>query len=265
MTSTPPGDLSADRFFLAASAFLFLGSAAGTIYFCSTMSGGMVMPGGWTMSMMWMKMPAQTWASSATSFLGVWTLMMLAMMLPSLAPMLLGYRRCIRATNRRRLGVLTGVCGAAYFFVWAAFGAVAYALGVILAQAEMHWPALARAVPLLVGVALLLAGCIQLTPWKSRQLVLCRLAPAGVGPAAGRVRHAWGHGVHLGVRCALCCSGFMITLLVVGAMNLRAMVILAAALTAERLVSRSAIVARAAGVAIVLAGALTIAGALRIT
>ena len=49
----------------------------------------MEMPGGWRMSMMWMRMPAQTWAASAASFLLMWLAMMVAMMLPSAMPMML--------------------------------------------------------------------------------------------------------------------------------------------------------------------------------
>jgi predicted metal-binding membrane protein len=50
--------------------------------------GGMPMPGGWTMSMAWMRMPDKTWAGAAASFVGMWAVMMAAMMLPFLAPML---------------------------------------------------------------------------------------------------------------------------------------------------------------------------------
>ena len=50
------------------------------------------MPGGWTMSMAWMRMPGQTWLGAAASFLGMWVGMMVAMMLPSLVPVLWRYR-----------------------------------------------------------------------------------------------------------------------------------------------------------------------------
>lgn len=261
---TSARELSGGRVFVASSALLFIASAAGTIYFCSSMTGGMVMPGGWTMSMMWMRMPEQTWAGTAASFVAMWTVMMLAMMLPSLVPMLLTYRRCMRVTNENGRGALTAVCGAAYFFVWMALGAAAYALGVILAGAEMHWSVLARSVPIITGFVLLLAGCIQLTGWKAQQLGRCRLAPACVGALPQRARNAWQHGIRLGVRCALCCSGFMIVLLAVGAMKLGAMAILAAAITVERFAARPAIAARLAGVAIIAAGVGAIIRALRV-
>jgi predicted metal-binding membrane protein len=53
----------------------------------------MEMPGGWTISMMWMRMPGQTWAASATSFLLMWLAMMVAMMLPSALPTFLKTKR----------------------------------------------------------------------------------------------------------------------------------------------------------------------------
>lgn len=61
------------RSFVGVSALLFAASAALTIVWCASMSamrGMMPMPGGWTMSMAWMRMPGQTWPGAAASFLG---------------------------------------------------------------------------------------------------------------------------------------------------------------------------------------------------
>jgi hypothetical protein len=71
--------------FLGVSALLFAASAAVTIVWCASMSamGEMPMPGRWTMPMAWMRMPGQTWPGAAASFLGMWVVMMVAMMLPS--------------------------------------------------------------------------------------------------------------------------------------------------------------------------------------
>jgi predicted metal-binding membrane protein len=71
--------------FFGVSALLFAASAAATIVWCASMSamGEMPMPGGWTVSMAWMRMPGQTWPGAAASFLGMWVVMMVAMMLPS--------------------------------------------------------------------------------------------------------------------------------------------------------------------------------------
>jgi hypothetical protein len=64
--------------------------------------------------------------------------------------------------------------GVGYFFVWTVFGMAAFPLGVALAAIEMQQPALARAVPIAVGVVFLIAGSLQLTAWKARHLGYCR-------------------------------------------------------------------------------------------
>src|SRR5215217_85274 len=115
---------SAEKTFLGVSALLFAASAAVTIVWCASMSamGGMPMPGGWTMSMAWMRMPGQTWPGAAASFLGMWVLMMVAMMLPSLVPMLWRYRQAVGRTGETRLGWRTALVGVGYFLVWTVFG-----------------------------------------------------------------------------------------------------------------------------------------------
>src|SRR5262245_30774062 len=91
-TRTERGDAVIALF--AVCAVLFVASATLTIILCLPMSAmGMPMPGGWTMSMAWMRMPGQTWLDASASFLWMWVVMMVAMMLPSLVPMLLQYRR----------------------------------------------------------------------------------------------------------------------------------------------------------------------------
>src|ERR1017187_9872503 len=129
--------------FIAVCAFAFAASVAGTVYFCRSMSGGMGMPGGWTMSMTWMRMSGQAWTASAAMFLLMWLTMMVAMMLPSLVPMLRRYRNAVDRRGETRLGWLTTLVGAGYFFVWIVFGLAAFAVGVALASIEMRQPALA--------------------------------------------------------------------------------------------------------------------------
>ena len=95
---------ASQRAFFGVSALLFAASAAVTIVWCASMSamGEMPMPGGWTMSMAWMRMPGQTWPGAAASFLGMWVVMMVAMMLPSLVPMLWRYRQAVGRTDAPR-------------------------------------------------------------------------------------------------------------------------------------------------------------------
>src|ERR1700674_3905070 len=89
------------RAFFGVSALFFAASAAVTIVWCASMSamGEMPMPGGWTMSMAWMPMCGPTWPGAAASFFGMWVVMMVAMMLPSLVPMLWRYRQAVGRTS----------------------------------------------------------------------------------------------------------------------------------------------------------------------
>ena len=249
--------------FLGVSALLFAASAAVTIVWCASMSamGGMPMPGGWTMSMAWMRMPGQTWPGAAASFLGMWVAMMVAMMLPSLVPMLWRYRRAVRGTAEVRLGRLTAIVGAGYFLVWTVWGMAAFPLGVALAELEMRRPALARAVPIAVGLVVLIAGCLQLTAWKARHLACCREAPGRGRTLPADAGTAWRHGLRLGLHCSYCCAGPTAVLLVVGVMDLRAMALVAAAISAERLAPAGERVARALGVVVAGAGLVLIARA----
>jgi predicted metal-binding membrane protein len=249
--------------FLGVSALLFAASAAVTIVWCASMSamGGMPMRGGWTMSMAWMRMPGQTWPGAAASFLGMWVVMMVAMMLPSLVPMLRHYRQGVGRTGEARLGRLTALVGVGYFVVWTVFGMAAFPLGVALAAIEMQQPALARAVPIAVGVVVLIAGCLQLTAWKARHLAGCREAPGHgrtLPPDAGT---AWRHGLRLGLQCSQCCLGLIAILLVIGVMDVRAMAVVTAAITVERLAPAGERVARATGRVVVAAGLFLIARA----
>ena len=248
------------RAFFSAAALLFATSAALTIGWAASMSPmDMPMPGGWTMSMMWMPMPGQTWLSSAASFLGMWLLMMVAMMLPSLVPMLHRYRLAVGAASTARLGRLTAIVAAGYFMVWTALGIVAFAVGVELASLTMQHLALARAVPAATGAVVLLAGAFQFTRWKARSLDCCRLTPACQCSPANASGSAFRHGLRLGLQCCLCCAGLAAILLVLGAMNLRVMAAVTVAITIERLAPAGEGVARVIGAVLIVAGVILLA------
>ncbi len=258
---------ASQRAFFGASALLFAASAAVTIVWCASMPamGEMPMPGGWTMSMAWMRMPGQTWPGVAASFLGMWIVMMVAMMLPSLVPMLWRYRQAIGqavgGTGETRLGRLTALVGAGYFFVWTVLGMAAFPLGVALAAVEMQQPALARAVPIAAGGVVLIAGILQLTAWKARHLACCRESPGRGRTLPADAVTAWRLGLRFGLQCSRCCAGLMAILLVLGVMDLRAMAVVAAAVTVERLAPAGEKVARALGAVAVAAGLFLIARA----
>jgi predicted metal-binding membrane protein len=254
---------ASERAFLAVSALLFAASAAVTIVWCASMSamGEMPMPGGWTMSMAWMRMPGQTWLGAASSFLGMWVVMMVAMMLPSLVPMLWRYRQAVGRPSDTRLAHLTALVGAGYFFVWIVFGMAAFPMGVSLAAIEMQQPALARTIPIAVSVVVLIAGALQFTAWKAHHLACCREAPGRGRKLPAEAGTAWRLGLRLGLHCICCCAGLTAILLAIGVMDLRAMAVVAAAITVERLAPAGQRVARAAGAVVIGAGVLMIARA----
>jgi predicted metal-binding membrane protein len=265
--------------FLGVSALLFVVSTGVTIVAAASMSamGEMPMPGGWSMSMTWLRMCGQTWPGAAASFLGMWAVMMVAMMLPSLVPMLWRYREAVGGVGGMRLGSLTVLVGAGYFFVWIAFGMAVFPLGVALAALETELPPLARAVPLATGVIVLTAGAFQFTAWKARHLACCRAAPGRcarvVAPLAASTLPAlppvlpadavmaWRHGLRLGLHCGYCCAGLTIVLLVLGVMDWRVMAVVTAAITVERLAPRGERVAGLIGVGAVATGLVLIARA----
>jgi predicted metal-binding membrane protein len=249
--------------FFGTSALLFVGSAAMTTVWCASMSdmSGMTMPGGWTMSMAWMRMPGQTWLDAAASFLGMWVVMMVAMMLPSLGPILWRYHQAVNSRGDLRLGWLTALVAMGYFFVWMMCGVVVFPSGTALAEIVMKRPALARLVPITVGVVVVIAGALQFTAWKARHLACCREAPGRECTLAADAATAWRHGLRLGLHCSYGCAGLTAILLVIGVMDLRVMALVTAAITAERLAPKGERVARVIGAVVVGAGLFLIARA----
>jgi len=193
-----------------------------------------------------MAMCGQIWSDSALSFLGMWTLMMAAMMLPSLMPML---QRHYRAVG----GWPTALVGAGYFCVWSAIGIAVYPLSTI-----------ERDMPIPVGLIVLIAGLLQFTRWKARRLACCREATccheARLQPTTD-AGTAWRHGLRLGLDCVACCANLTAVLLVLGVMDIAAMALVTAAITLERLAPAGERVAQASGVVIVGVGVILLAAA----
>jgi predicted metal-binding membrane protein len=254
--------MTSDRAFFVTAALLFTASAAVTIYCSASMSTmpGTPMPGGWTMSMTWLPICGQTWSGAAAAFLGMWVVMMLAMMLPSLIPMLQRYRRAVGRSGEARLGRLTMLAGMGYFFVWTMSGMIVFGLGAALAVVEMQQPALARAVPMAVGMIVLIAGALQFTGWKTRRLACCRDISGCAPTLPANAGTACQHGLRLGLQCSYCCANLTAILLVLGVMDLYVMGLVAAAITTERLSPATGhVVARAIGAVVIGAGLFLIA------
>jgi predicted metal-binding membrane protein len=234
-------------YLFTASAFVV--SLALTIYFTRSMSGGMPMPGGWTMSMMWMRMPGQSWIGSASMFLLMWLPMMIAMMLPSAIPMLLN---CQLAQGTDRTGAFTFLTACGYFTVWLVIGLIFYFIGICWALATMRSSSLSIATPALVGVVLVLAGVFQFSRWKLNGLFHCRdcvMVTKSNGTRAGLF-----HGLRQGIFCGICCLGLMISMLVLGAMNLFVMLLFAAVIAAEKLLPNPQRIVHVVGILSIIAG-----------
>jgi predicted metal-binding membrane protein len=130
----------------------------------------------------------------------------------------------------------------------------------MLATVAMELPTLARAVPVAIGIVVVIAGVIQLTAWKARHLACCRgTSRPGGDTLSSDLGTAWKHGLRLGLHCTYCCASLTAVLLVIGVMDLRAMTVVAAAITAERLAPAGQRVAKIIGVAVVAVGLFLIA------
>ncbi|MGP8304193.1 DUF2182 domain-containing protein [Streptomyces inhibens] len=209
---------------------LLVAAAAAWVWMVTRWSGMQAMPG--------------TMGLGLPAFLAVWTLMMAAMMLPATAPVGALYARTITVHRAPRMVVFT----VAYLLVWAAAGLPAYALAAGLGRAA-SLPAAAGAA--VAAAVFTVSGVYQLTPLKDRCLARCR-SPLGLMLRyASYPRHSRDlrAGAHHGAYCLGCCWSLMVLLAAFGLMNLWAMVVLAAVISAEKLVPAGRLVARAVGIA----------------
>jgi predicted metal-binding membrane protein len=249
-------EISGRNAVVGVSALLFATSTAVTVAWCLSMSGmgEVAMPGGWTLSMAWLPVCGQTWTGAAASFVGMWAVMMVAMMLPSLVPVLLRYGRALAAFGESRAGSLTALAGSGYFLVWTVLGAIIFGLGAAVAEATLQMPALARSVPAFQSLVLLLAGAFQFTSHKAKHLACCRTAPSLDSALPTSAWHAWRCGMSWGLQCCGACAGLTASLLAIGVMDLRAMVLIGTAISVERLAPAGQRAARAIGLMFIVAG-----------
>jgi predicted metal-binding membrane protein len=185
-------------------------------------------------------------------FLGIWVTMMAAMMLPSVAPMVLAYARVGRDRPAR---TPTGVFVSAYFAAWACYGLVAYAVFRLIDALDMGALAWDRAGPFVAGGAIVAAGLYQLTPFKDVCLRHCRspihfLAHGWRDGASGAFRMGFTHGLY----CIGCCWGLMLVLFSLGVMSLVWMAAIAAVIFAEKVLPWGERLTRVIGVAFLVLG-----------
>jgi len=191
-------------------------------------------------------------------FLGLWVVMMAAMMLPSVAPVAVLWTRLITGASAGPGRVIRmSLFLAGYLLAWAAFGAIAFGAldgaGLLLTAS----PTAAKWLGVTIFIA---AGSYQLTGWKDWCLRRCR-SPIGALMYylgfSGRSRDVR-VGLHHGATCAGCCWGLMIVLVAVGVMNVAVMAPLAVVIFAEKLWRYGKPFGQAVGVMLVAVGVLAI-------
>ena len=170
-------------------------------------------------------------------YLGMWTAMMAAMMLPAAAPMILVFGTVYR-TKRERGGTFipTWVFVAGYLAVWVGFGAVAWAVSDFGEAIARAYPMVREFGPRIAAAAMIAAGLYQLTPLKERCLSHCRSPMSFLThhwrPGAGG---AWRMGIDHGVYCVGCCWVLFLLLVLVGLTSLPWMGLITLIVCAEKL------------------------------
>jgi predicted metal-binding membrane protein len=164
-------------------------------------------------------------------FLGVWVVMMAAMMFPSVAPTVALYARMAK----RRAPVAPLIFCAGYLATWTAAGLLAYGifdLGRSLLGDQLTWDGAGR---WLAGGTLIVAGAYELTPAKDVCLTKCR-SPLGFLLGAWRdgLRGAFTMGARHGAWCVGCCWALMASLFALGVMSLAWMAFVAALIALEK-------------------------------
>jgi predicted metal-binding membrane protein len=203
--------------------------------------------------MMDMAMPEmEPWSlAEFGAILAMWLVMMIAMMLPSAAPMLLLFAATQRArVTSGRSGILVAFA-AGYLLVWGSFSVAAAALQALLQERMLLSSDLAMTSAWLGAAVLTLAGVYQLTTLKDACLLRCR-SPLGFLLSGWRdgVRGALVMGMRHGAFCLGCCWALMALLFVGGVMNLAWVAALAVFVLAKKALARGPWLSRVGGVAL---------------
>jgi predicted metal-binding membrane protein len=200
-----------------------------------------------------MPMGAQSWLLDATLMFLMWAVMMVAMMLPSAAPMLATYAR-IASPREGSRAYHVWMLAAGYFVVWTAFSLGATVLQYALQSITIVSNGM-RTGPLAGGVILAAAGIYQLTPLKNVCLNRCR-TPIGFFMTNWRdgARGAFQMGLEHGAFCTGCCWMLMALLFVAGVMNLAWVATISVLVLLEKAAPFGRAIALTSGVAMIVAG-----------
>ncbi len=215
----PGPALSAVRTRLALVALLFVLAAIGWWWTADQMRG----------------MDNGPWTGLGTFgwFLGIWVVMMAAMMFPSVSPTVALYSRM----TRQRSPMSPLVFSAGYLTTWAAAGVLAFVIGVALNSMSGDLFTWDRAGRWTAGATLVVAAVYELTPLKEVCLARCR---SPLGFLLGSWRDGWSGAFQMGAKngawCVGCCWALMASLFALGVMSIVWMAVIAGLIAIEKTV-----------------------------
>jgi predicted metal-binding membrane protein len=188
----------------------------------------------------------------------MWTVMMVGMMLPSVAPVILLYVLVGRqAEAMHKPLAATGWFAGGYLLAWAGFSLIATLLQAGLVQAALLTPELATANNILGGAILIAAGLYQWSPLKYKCLASCRAPLFFIQRHGGFQRQALpslGLGLRHGLYCIGCCWALMLLLFAGGVMNIVWIASIAALVLMEKVLSDGRNVSRVVGAGLIIGG-----------
>ena len=164
-------------------------------------------------------------------FLGVWLLMMTAMMFPSVAPTIALYTRVTKDSSPLAPWLFVG----GYLLSWAVAGLGAYAIGAAAVTGFGDTLAWDRAGRGLAAATLVAAAVYEVTPFKDVCLARCR-SPLGslLGSWRGGPTGSLQMGARNGIWCVGCCWALMASLFALGVMSVSWMAFVAAIIALEK-------------------------------
>ena len=186
----------------------------------------------------------------------MWSVMMVAMMIPSAVPLILLFTKINRTRREREDSALpTATFVSGYLLVWTGLSALATLMQWGLHDAGLLSPMMKSSSSLVSGTLLIAAGVYQWTPWKRACLIHCRsplhfIISEWRSGALGALRMGSRHGVY----CVGCCWALMAVLFVAGIMNLLWVAAVAAFVLAEKLIPSGEFIGRSAGIVLILIG-----------
>ena len=208
----------------------------------------------------------RAWAPADLAFMfAMWSVMMVGMMTPSVAPMVLLYAAAGRKAAESGAPLAsTGWFFAGYLAVWIGFSGLATLAQWVLTSFVLLTPMMATASPVLGGIVLVAVGLYQWTPLKDTCLRACQ-SPLGFlmkhggfrAEPLGAVRLGMAHGAY----CLGCCFALMALLFVGGIMNVLWIAGLTILILLEKIVPAGRLIPRVSGALIGAAGIWLLIGA----